>query len=497
MTYKKVIEILKYVCYFVSFFMFIVGLLNSNTLTLDISVLLLWIGNVLFCIRKLKKRVFFFAFHVTFFTFLLGRTVANIINGKEDYFTFSNAILVHTKVCLFIALISLKVSYCFFENYKITFREKTVHSSRKMIYSGSKYNSIRMVSKYLLFFTFIFDVMVIVEKSIFVISNGYAEYYVSYASHLPYVVVKLGDAFHVALFVFLATMPSKKEAKLPLILYFIESVLSLGTGKRTNFVVPLIILILYFIIRNDINPGQKPWLTKKHVYLIAATIPFLLIFLLSVNTIRFTGSSSNGETGESLHKQIVGFFESTGFSVNVISYEKLYEKRIPDVIYSIGNTVEYLKENILTQLFFDFPVYKNQTIEKALYGTDFTQIITYLYSPTYYLLGRGFGSCYIAEAYHDFGYIGIVLWSSIYSALLYYVYNYKNKGILYIAMSLCMFKYVLIAPRNVASGFLTELVNLDIWLVVAVIYLGAFVCRNLKIVSGTRINNIAVQKQFK
>ncbi|MBQ6040479.1 MAG: O-antigen polysaccharide polymerase Wzy family protein [Oscillospiraceae bacterium] len=495
MSLVRIINTVKYLCYFLCMPLFVIGLLLQNVLVLDISVLLAWAGNACFGMQKIRKRAFFFAFQITFFTFLLGRTVANLISSKEDYFTFSHAIQVHTRICLFIALIALVVSYALFENVRLdTGFLKHLHiGGRKrsyaadfLRYESEEYKSVRFVSKWLLIATFPFDILVLAEKTIFVMSHGYADLYVSYTSHLPYLFVKLGDVFRVALFIFLATMPSKKEARIPLLLFFAESVMTLGTGKRTNFVVPLIIFVLYFWIRNEINPGRTPWLTKKHVYLMLAAVPFLILFLLAFNAVRFAKSSGVQAQDGGLRDKLIGFFESIGFSVNVISYEKLYEHRIPDVIYSFGNTTEYLKENVLTQLFFDFPVYKNQTIGKALYGTDFTQTVTYLYSPTYYLAGRGFGSCYIAEAYHDFGYPGIALWSTIYSALLYFVYNYKKKGIIYIALSLCMFKAVLIAPRSVASGFLTEMLNLDIWLVIGMVWFGAYIIRQVKFTVRSR-----------
>ena len=109
---------------------------------------------------------------------------------------------------------------------------------------------------------------------------------------------------------------------------------------------------------------------------------------------------------------------------------------------------------------------------------NFTQIITYIRDPRFYLSGRGLGSSYIAEAYHDFGYFGVVLWNAIYAFLLSHFYNYKGKGIVYVTMSLCVLKTVLIAPRNVASGFLTQLINLDTWLVIGVIcILARILCR--------------------
>ena len=209
--------------------------------------------------------------------------------------------------------------------------------------------------------------------------------------------------------------------------------------------------------------------------MVAIAVPVVLVVLFSFNTSRFDASKK--AESNSFFESILGFFDNTGFSVNVISFEKEYEERIPNKIYSFGDTTDYLRENVLTQLFFDFPVYRTQTAEKALYGNNFSQTVTYLRSPSYYLSGRGYGSSYIAEAYHDFGYFGIILWSFIYSYMFAKVYSFKGKGVIYVALALQALHYILLAPRNMASAFMSEYINVNTWIVIAAVLVLANVIR--------------------
>lgn len=470
MKVKKA-ELICVVCMLCGILISIIGFLFDDLMIQNICILLLFAANISYGLADFYNRTFFLAFQVTFFTFLLGRTISYMLTGKENTYGFTEQILTHTNICLMIALISLLIGYILADYIK----SNSVHGRKKRmdfdegIYDSMKYQSIRTVSKWCFFATFPFDVLIGVEKYIFVRAMGYAEYYVSYSSNFPYVIVKIADVCIIAFYIFLATFPSKKEIKVPIILYLIHAVVSLGSGKRQEFIVPLILLILYFCVRNKIRNGGEPWIKGKHFRILVIVLPFLLAAMYTYNVSRFSGSNSQSVNQTSLVEEIGGFFENTGFSVNVISFEKYYEDRIPDKCYSFGDTIEYLRENVLTQLFFDFPVYKTQTVDKALHGYNFSQTITYIRSATYYLSGRGYGSCYIAEAYHDFGYIGIIFWSMLYSFVLVYMYDFRGRGIMYVTISLSALHYILIAPRNMASAFISEMINVNTWLTIFVI----------------------------
>lgn len=456
---RTVLKMIRYFLLVVCVVMFLLGVLSENISLLNYSVVLLFVNNILYAIEVFYKRIFFLAFQITFFTFLMGRTLSELFLTREDYYHFPNNILVHTEVCLFVALLSLYLGYILFTRVRF-FKDESLDV---IDYESNRYLSIRRISKCLFLLMLPFSMLVIIEKAIFVKVMGYASFYIDYVSKFPYVITKLADICPLLFYIFLATMPSKKEIKWPAVFFLLRAVCLMFTGKRADFVVPVLLLVLYFSRRNMIHSGGERWLTKKHLRVLAACIPILLFALFSYNTIRFGVSNKKSS---SFIEGIFGFFENTGFSVNVISFEKLYEDRVPDKIYSFGDTSDYIRENIITQLFFDLPIYKTQTIDKALYGNNFSQTITYLRSPNYYLSGRGYGSSYIAEAYHDFGYWGIVFWSFIYSWMLASVYSFKGKGVIYITLALQALHYILLAPRNMASAFISEYINVDNWIVI-------------------------------
>jgi len=476
---KPIVKLTRLFALVLSLGFFIIAIVSESNRALDTSVLLLWIVNVLYALESINKRAFYMAFLVAFFAFLLGRTVANIIMPSESIYLIADDILFHTKLCLFISLLSLFFFYGV--NEKVRFNCGLRNGFFKEPYKGIEYYdethiSIRMASKYGLYATYIFAVIVAIEKIVFVSAFGYSQYYILYASSLPYLVSKMGDAFQVCFFMYLATMPNRNEAKIPVVMYLFLALLALAAGRRADFVVPVLLIILYCFTRNLINNNGETWLTRRHLMIALMLSPFLLGYLFLRGAVRFTGGSAlSGDI--SLISQVVNFFNELGFSANVISFGKMYENQIPNKIYSFGETIDYLRENIITQMFFDFPIYRSQTVERAMNSHNFTQIITYIRDPRFYLSGRGLGSSYIAEAYHDFGYVGVVLWNAFYAFLLSHFYNYKGKGIIYVAMSLCVLKAVLIAPRNVASGFLTQLINLDTWLIIGLICIMARVLR--------------------
>lgn len=454
----------------VSAIVFPAGAFAGDLAVMDAGILIAWVSNLLYGLAGWEKRKFYIAFQITFFTFLLGRTVIQFLTGLEDAHSFPEDILWHTNLCLYVALLSLRFAYPLFEKrFPAENGAGGGESGADARYESPQYRNIRLVSQVLFYVTFACRVAVQLETMRYLAAHGIASVYVEFSSRLPYAVVQLSDVCQIAYFLFLATMPSRKEFALPTILYMGSAVLGCLAGKRGDLVVPILTYVLYCLCRNRINRGPKPWFTHRAFYAFALASPFLVIALYTFSFIRM-GKESDARTAT---EKLVGFFDGLGFSRNVISYEKLYEDSIPDKFYSIGDTVDYLRGNVVTLLFFPSSGLGKQTVERALQGHTFAQTITYLYSPRYYALGHGLGSCYIAEAYHDFGYFGIVLWSVIYCFVLKKFYSFEGKGIVSVALALLALKYLLIAPRNMASAFFTEYVNVNTWLTIAAVFFAA------------------------
>lgn len=84
----------------------------------------------------------------------------------------------------------------------------------------------------------------------------------------------------------MATMPSKKDSKYVIILYLVVNLLSLSSGQRGGAVLAVIFLVTYFFIRNRVNPGEKPWITKRGIIILSALIPIFVSILFMIAFIR-------------------------------------------------------------------------------------------------------------------------------------------------------------------------------------------------------------------
>ena len=162
---------------------------------------------------------------------------------------------------------------------------------------------------------------------------------------------------------------------------------------------------------------------------------------------------------------ILDIFTSQGVSISVIGYEKMYENVIPEnKLYSFGTIIDFLKYNPISSVLFDFVEYTGQNAERALNGNYMAHIISYLVLPSNYSLGRGLGSSYIAELYHDFGYIGVFLGNIIYGIVIKVCSSFNKYQIWIRYVCLVMINAILLAPRSTADGFLSSLTGMEVWL---------------------------------
>ncbi len=77
-----------------------------------------------------------------------------------------------------------------------------------------------------------------------------------------------------------------------------------------------------------------------------------------------------------------------------------------------------------------------------------------------YLQGHGVGSCYIAELYHDFGMIGVMIGSFFYGYILKKINNIQFENYLGDGILIAMIYYVILAPRGNFDGFIGGIFSL-------------------------------------
>ncbi|WP_455537646.1 O-antigen polysaccharide polymerase Wzy family protein [Terrisporobacter sp.] len=469
--------------------MFIIGCCFSNIDVILLSVCFIFINNIIYSIQKFSERIIFFAFNISFFIFLIGRLCIKRLTSYEDvYNKFSqygldfadNDIALHIVIVLFISLLFLFLGYSLF---KEKFDEKNKKPMRIKKINDNDRKKIATVSKLIFYLTYIFSVMVYIDKARYASAMGYEGLYASYSSSLPSFFTKISEMTAISLFVYLGTLPTKKKTIIPIIMYLILGVLSLLTGQRSNFVLNIMIVLVYLCLRNITDKDYK-WFGKKEIIITVCLLPILIIVLNTVSYIR-AGETQKQTSAVNI---INDFIYKQGASVNLIGYAKTLDEQLPEgKNYTFGRIIDFVQENAVTQLFFDFPTYEPNTIDSARYGNSFADSVSYILSPARYVRGWGYGSSYIAELYKDFGYIGVIIGNFILGGILVLMSRIFRLGPIWAGFGLSMIRLLLYSPRDTATSFIVTSLSLINILTVVIILIGVMFLKFIE--SNKRISH--------
>ncbi|MGG3987023.1 O-antigen polysaccharide polymerase Wzy family protein [Bacillus smithii] len=465
------LKVVRYTILYFSISMFFLGVIFSNTNVLLLAICGMLAHNICYSCERFSKRIIFFAFNGTFFTFLIARLVVKPLFGYYDKYNnnyygldFDNQHVVWVIfICLFISLLFLFIGY-----FIIKINKAKIKTSKKFFW-GDNTEVIAFVSKILFYFTYVFNVLVLWDKAKFTSNYGYMELYSSYTSSFPLWVVKLSEMCPSALFVYLGTLPSKRKCVLPLSLYILSGVLSLIVGQRNNFVLNILIVLIYFGLRN-ITDKDEIWLGKKEIISCICAFPVLILILNAVSYFRMGNEVENSFIGG-----ILEFFYTQGVSVNLIGYAQTLADQLPGKCYTFGRIIDFINNNVITQTLFNVPKYKPQSVESALYGNSFADSVSYILSPHRYIKGWGYGSSYIAELYKDFGYFGVIIGNFSLGIILALMTRLFRKGILGVWMCLSMTRLLLYAPRDTFTSFIVSTFSLVNILTLFLIFLSVLI----------------------
>ena len=432
---------------------FILGIIPVVTLLsgadfLFSSAFLIWSILFIYSINRLENRGMLFAFLISFFIFLIGRDLLqNFFLYRIEY--FDPVVNEHAYFMIIISLVTIGMSYIFFSRHKL----KEVN--RSVVLENLHDKRLQNISIVFFYLTIIFAIGSKLVIAKYVTTNGYSDYYTDYSEYLTgniilYTMSKIALAMPVAFSVFLATLPSKERLKKPLILYFIYLLVSLGTGQRSTTMLGLLFLMVYALIRQNLERDEV-WFQKKYLLIGVIFTPVLAVFLAWYNAWRFDNLSNfEWYTG------IFNFFYDQGVTSNVIKRAYMYQYQINSDVWYI---LEFLKSGIFARVL-GFEIYHGNTVEHALYGGSYTHALGYAVLKDMYLAGRGTGTSYLAELYQDLGYFGIILGSILYSYMLSHITNFaKKKSIFIFSIQLIIINQLLWSPRGSFSGFLTDLTS--------------------------------------
>ncbi|MBS4178125.1 O-antigen polysaccharide polymerase Wzy family protein [Bacillus sp. FJAT-49731] len=464
-------------------FLFLMALVFDSINVMLVSILLMLIHNFLYSFKKFYKRIIFFSFNLTFFVFLVGRmVVVSFFNYKSENLGLLGLAFNHIDsvkiilICQFISLLGLFIGYVLIQRVNLRFLKK------RKDYSSDFINHFRMVSVLFFFFCMVFRMYYLYEMQQVVQIEGYYDTFATFTSSLPSILVTLSEMYDVAFFSYLATNPSKKRSTLPIGLYLLEGLMAAIAGRRSIFMLNLIIIFIYFCIRSirddnfNVSEGKK-WFGKKELISASLAFPSLMVYMSFIETKRSRYSTSESQ---GYFDSILNFFHSQGISANLIGYVQKYKQNFPkNGFYTFGPLMEFIDSKIIRPVK-GMPQLFGQTAERAMEGHLFSHTISYLIMPTLYLSGVGYGSSFIAELFVDFSYVGVFIGSIVYGAILYILmYILRNSNLILITFALLMTRQILFVPRGAAMSFIVSSFSISKILAVGMIIVGTVLLRSI------------------
>jgi len=394
----------------------------------------------------------------------MGRDILETFELHAVVTDFSVEIDKHAVRLLNISLLSLILGYVLSDRVVAGGGKSNRTSSVDVqYYESAKIRTYRKVSLYLFYGSMIFSIFALVDIGLFLVRNGYYATYTSY-NGLPWVIKKISDLTPITFFLFLATMPKKRDVNRNSIIFVVYLAMTLLTGKRFGFVAGFLILMAYYVKRNSVNSGNVQWLTKKTILIIMFCIPVMFFLLYVFGSVRYLSEANNLSFGDA----ITDFLYGQGVSIHVIKFSYQHEYN-PNRLYTFSSTMTFLQKNFVSRLL-GITSYSGNTVENALNGYSLAHANSYYVYGANYLSGKGTGSCYIAEVFHDFGYAGVVLLNIIYGIILNRFFKFENMGIMHITISLLLLQSLLFAPRGSADGFIGDMVDVTMWSVFILVF---------------------------
>ncbi len=434
------------------FLFFILVSISLGVEPVFLITVLIWFSFFLYSFLGAKKHIMLLAFLLVFFIFLLGR------DFLQQYFSykveiFEDEVQNHAWNSYSLSLLIIGFSYLFFQWQNQRKGKDMLTGQDEGNLGNSSYTiMVRKLSLFIYYLSWFFAIASKIIMSRFAFSRGFTDLYTDYSDYVSgnfflFMINKIELVMPVAFCIFLSTVPSKKQFKVPCVLYLIYLLISLGSGQRSPAMLGLFFLLIYLAYRHERNPEEK-WLNRHLIFFGILSLPILLASMSFYTTLREGGNI----TTLSISKGVMDFFYDQGVSTNVVKRAYMLEAHIPNQIY----TLEFLHSGILARLL-GIPVYHGNSVAHALFGGSFTHTIGYLVMGGAYFSGRGTGSSYIAELYQDFHLWGILFGNLLYGWLIYRIDCLrKNKSIFSRSILLLIIMQILWAPRGSFSYFISQ-----------------------------------------
>ena len=399
-----------------------------------------------FCliVQYKAKRYGVFFFYLTFFLFLLGTIFFGLFDQAVKYKFQSEQIEYHVLLCLEIAIVGVYLGAAKNKKIRLGLRRQSNYylengyerSTTFMV--GASYKMQSFLRGAFLFCA-IFSMIEAITKAVFVQANSYVAYYSDFSTPLPYFMKWLSSISLIIFYLYLGSLPRKKQAMIPIVAYLLIGIIALFYGQRNVFVVRALVIICYFLLRNK-QENDEIWLSRKELRLIILMIPAGILFMAVWDSVRFDREYTNN----GIIQNIINELLTQGNDISILDFEYRYRELLPNKPFAIGGIITLLHNNVVGRIIglSQIPAQQN-TAEIALNGYSFSAALMYVENRAGFLMGYGIGSCYVAELLNSFGFVGIFLGSVLYGLMLKRLSQFKLRGYIVNGIVLSIFQYLL------------------------------------------------------
>lgn len=430
-----------------------IGVVTFDPVICTFFAFAFWLVGTVYALRDMRHNFAFLGYNVGFFTFILGGYLISFIENRDfsffagSYFSASSEAINHTCFSVMITAVVINSVYITFHKRKDEIIENVVDNNNTKIIQLRNFMAVVVAVSYVCKLYCVVTDMIVVKT----ISYRSAA---QQLSSVPTAIVSISSLYFISLFIYWATIPSKRATVTTIVTLVIVEVINLLAGDRGDMVSVILTICFYVSFRNRMGLRDIR-IKKKAVVAAVLMLPFIMYGLQAMSYIR------NGvEYDESVAEGVASFMEAQGGSVKIIANAYDLEEEIDQLVsgkrtFVLGEIKRYLKSNIFARLIMGKSL-SLRTVEDAKSGESFLQSYGYAYSPITYLSGVGSGSTYIAETYHDGGYFFLVIFNILIVVLLSKMGTGKSNEILKNAIMMNVFRYIPMLPRGLALAWLTN-----------------------------------------
>ncbi len=476
-TGKQIIAFLRYTLFVIGIAIFAGAAITEGWNYMFWGMFLLFLSNLFFGFAEAKSRFIFLFFHVAIFTFLISRPFILVVEGR--YWVWYGKEATRTALMmLFLSLLALRLGAVIGDGVLKRYEgiEERKKVPEKTGYQKAFRESLAIISLVIFLILIAMSFAEGFERLSFMQGKDYNDFFLSYESSLPGVVLTMSAMAKYAMCIFFATFPRKRAAAAVLFIYLLDALPLFIIGVRNPLVLRVIFLLIYFILR-DIMDHREKWIGKLEKTLIVIGTPLLVAFLGIYSSLRLDKAVKSGFLGS-----IRDFFYDQGTSFDTIRSVCTVIPELPSAggvkNYTFGPFTDYLVHGSIGQkLFGAVDIGNTNSAVKAIYGSNLAHSSYYVVNKSAYLKGWGKGSSYVLENFVDWGYAGVIIFSLVLGAvLILLLLLMKKDNTLLRTIAFTALLGIFFSPRAEATDWIVFLVYIQFWALIIVVYLLAGLC---------------------